>query len=396
MDIVRTGSSGKSSGNAARWSAALSVFACGNCVAAIDGALSKIADAMQVSSSAALYSGSIASLVSCISSIVTSSFAGKKVSYRTTALVAVALMLVGGILPFFAVNFPMLLLLRAVFGWGFGMILCIQNPLANKLFTGDPLLKVIGIGTALSFFLQCVMQLLGGVLADIDWRYTFFTYVLLVVPFGISIGTIPKIDLMPVETAEKKEKEKLPGMAVLLAVMMFFIGMTLAPLLLGGAFYVKRMSDSAVMASVVALMFSVGNMIGGLLFSRSYSLLKRKSYAVYLLIGALGVILGATARNIPVLCIGFFLGGLCMASLITVNMTVLSSICSERNLGFASSLMLAAMNLGVFLCSSWESLIGRMTGDPLYMPLYIAAVLFVVLAVVTFFRSPVSKESQTH
>lgn len=52
------------------------------------------------------------------------------------------------------------------------------------------------------------------------------------------------------------------------------------------------------------------------------------------------------------------------------------------------ALMTVSLNLGAFLCSSWDSLIGRITGDTLYMPLYIGAAIFAVLSVVLLIKRP--------
>lgn len=60
----------------------LSVFAFGNCMGAVDGALSKIADALNVEHTLALYVGSIPALTSMASSLLLGVIAGKSSPIR--------------------------------------------------------------------------------------------------------------------------------------------------------------------------------------------------------------------------------------------------------------------------------------------------------------------------
>lgn len=71
-----------------------------------------------------------------------------------------------------------------------------------------------------------------------------------------------------------------------------------------------------------------------------------------------------------------------------------STECQPNQVAFASSLMMAFFNLGAFLCSSWESFLGSITGDSLYTPLYVGAVTFVFIAIVLFVKSPIPKEEK--
>lgn len=67
--------------------------------------------------------------------------------------------------------------------------------------------------------------------------------------------------------------------------------------------------------------------------------------------------------------LGFAVGGVCLACSQACIMLTLGNICDLTQLGLASALMVAFMNLGCFCCSEWEAFIGSITGDALYMPL---------------------------
>lgn len=371
----------------------LSVFAFGNCMGAIDGALSKIADALNVDHTIALYAGSIPALTSMFSSLLLGAFAGKKLPYKITAAVCAALMIITGTIPFLADSFGAILAARCFFGLGLGGMMSLQNPIATKLIPETKRASVLGLGTCVAFTFQCVLQLAGGVLADIRWNYVFLTHLILLIPLIVMFLLLPEIE--PEKQEEKqREKAKLPLSAVLMCIVMGIVTLNLAPLLFGSAFYVAAVTDSATVAAVIAMLFSFGCMAGGLFYSKLYGWLKNNCFSVFLLIGAAGLVISASARNIPLLGLGFFIGGISFASMQAGIMMLLGLICAPERLGFASALMMVLFNLGGFLCSAWETLIGIVTGDSLYLPLFTGAVIFIFLAVVLFVKSPFPKEKR--
>ena len=268
-----------------------------------------------------------------------------------------------------------------------------QNPVATKLLPAEVRSSILGIGTCVAFAYQCIMQLLGGVFADIKWNYVFFAYLLLLLPLLFMVTSLPKIELEQPDTT-KKEKEKFPKTAILLCCIMGIVGLNLAPLLFGSAVYVAPLNDSATAASIIAMMFSIGCMVGGLAFHQLYIKLQSKAISAFLIIGAIGLFISASAGNIILLGFGFFIGGISMACMQAGVMLFLGKACSFSQLGFASALMIALMNLGAFFCSTWESLIGKITGDALYAPLYVGSAIFVIVAAILLVTSPFEEKSR--
>lgn len=365
----------------------LSVFAFGNCMGAIDGALSKIADALNVEHTIALYVGSIPALTSMCSSLVLGVVAGKKLPYKLTAVFCAALMIVAGVIPVVAESFAAILVTRCFFGLGLGGMMSLQNPIATKLIPLQTRASILGVGTCIAFTFQCILQFVGGILADVRWNLVFFTHLILLIPLAVMILFLPKMEL---DVSEEKQKEtaKLPKTAILMCVVVGVVTLNLAPLLFGSAFYVAALSDSATVAAIIAMLFSIGCMAGGLLYPQLYRWLDRKCFSAFLVIGALGLVISASANTIPVLGIGFLIGGISFASMQAGLMMLLGLICPPERVGFASALMMVFVNLGGFLCSSWEMGIGLLTGDSLYAPLLVGAVIFVLLAIVLFVKSP--------
>lgn len=368
----------------------LSVFAFGNCMGAVDGALSKIATALNVDHTIALYVGSIPALTSMLSSLALGFVAGKRLPYKATVVACAALMIVAGALPVMAESFAMILVTRCFFGLGLGGMMSLQNPIATRLIPEQRRATILGWGTCVAFTFQCVLQLVGGILADVHWSLVFLTHLILVIPFLVMVLLLPRMPLDPPEE-RRGEASRLPLTALLMCGVIGIVTLNLAPLLFGSAFYVAAINDSATVAAIIAMLFSIGCMVGGLAYPLLYRLLRGKSFTAFLLIGAVGLCVSASATSIPVLGVGFFIGGISFASMQAGMMMLLGLICPPSRVAFASALMMVFVNLGGFLCSSWEMLIGLITGDALYAPLYVGATLFVILAVILFVRSPFPK-----
>ena len=369
----------------------LSVFAFGNCMGAVDGALSKIADALNVEHTIALYVGSIPALTSMFSGLFLGIVAGKKLPYKITAVCCAILMIVAGTIPFMAKNFATLLITRCFFGLGLGGMMSLQNPIATKLIPLQRRASILGVGTCIAFTFQCILQLVGGILADVHWNLVFLTHLILIIPLIVMIFFLPKIKLDPPQE-KHEEKSKLPAAAILMCIVIGIVTLNLAPLLFGSAFYVAAISDSATVAAIIAMLFSIGCMIGGLIYPKLYKVLGGKCFTAFLIIGAAGLLVSASAKTIPILAVGFFIGGISFSSMQAGLMMLIGLICAPQRVGFASALMMIFVNLGGFLCSSWEMVIGLVTGDSLYMPLFIGAAIFIILAVILFVKSPFPKK----
>lgn len=367
--------------------AVLATFAFANCLGAVDGALSKMAQALNVDHTLALYAGSIPALASVPASLLLGFLAGKRIPYKTAAIACGAVMIAAGVLPVFADSFVAVLAARCLFGLGLGGMMSITNPLATKLIPEDKRAAVLGAGTCVAFASQCILQLVGGILADISWNLVFLTHVLLALPLVVIIALLPAVKTEPA-SAEKRNRGKVPLPAALMCVVIGVVTMILSPLLFGSAFYVAALDDSATVAAIVAMLFSIGSMAGGLAYPLFYRFLKRRSFAVFLLIGALGLVISANATSVVVLCVGFFIGGISFASMQAGTMMLIGLVCPRERVGFTSALMMVCLNLGGFLCSSWEAAVGALTGDALYAPLLIGAALFVVLAAALAAKPP--------
>ena len=374
----------------------LAVFCMGQIPGSIDAAISKISIAFNLSSTAGMYVSTISCLVSVAFSILLGFVAGKKIGFKPLLLFCAAVELIAGVVPFLADNFVILLILRGLFGIGFGGMQSMENTVAAKLIPVERRAKILGLGMFFGFGMNCILQFIGGVLADFGWNYVFLNHLLLIIPFVIVIIGCMKLDFhaLDEETVETAETETVGDTGGLgrpvfqMWIMMLFVGCMISPLLIGCSFLSEAIVESATVAGIVAVFFSVGCMIGGLVYPKIYSALQKGALPLFLIVAAVGLVGSAVVRSIPLLCITIFIGGMGFSMTQSMAMMILTLSAPSSKVAFASAIMMALFNLGIFLSSTFEEIIGRITGDSLYIPLYVGAVIFIIFAVVYFVVSP--------
>ena len=118
--------------------AVMSVFFVAMGIGTITPAIQSIADAFpDVAFSTLLLVSTLPSLLIIPATLFSGAMAGTKIGYRPLLLVALILFLAGGVAPAFLNNFTTILLSRAVFGIGIGMLSRIGNALVMGLFEGQ-------------------------------------------------------------------------------------------------------------------------------------------------------------------------------------------------------------------------------------------------------------------
>lgn len=95
-----------------------------------------------------------------------------------------------------------------------------------------------------------------------------------------------------------------------MCIMMALVGLFVAPLLIGCSFLSTAINPSATIVGVVAVCFSVGCMVGGLVYPKLSKIFGRYCFTCFLIIAAIGLVGSALANNIPLFCVTIFLGGM--------------------------------------------------------------------------------------
>lgn len=358
----------------------IAVFSIGQSIGAVDGAIAKIAEAFAIPQSLAMYCSTVGALVSVAASLAVGVFAGKRIGYRPVAIISGFLLVGGGVLPFIATDFVTVCLCRAVFGLGLGGMLAVQNPILVSLVHDEQArARVLGLGTFSAFAFNCVEDVVGGALADVGWNFAFLTYAILALPYLVYVVTLPSIPV--VQETESAERKPFPKIVFGLFIMVFLCGISITPLLVGCSFLSSNIIDSGFVAGIAALAFSIGCMLGGLLFPRVYHLVGRRCMTVFCVIAAAGLLGCALTRNIFALMVFLTISGCGFSAVQASAMMLVGLLCDARSVSLASGIVMAALNLGSFLCTNWMDLVGHITGEPLYNTVIIGAITYMFFAV---------------
>ncbi len=375
----------------------IAVFCMGQIPGSIDAAISKITIAFNLTSTSGLYVTTVACIVSVAFSILLGFVAGKKIGYRPLILFCATVELITALLPFLTTNFVVLIALRGLFGIGFGGMQSMENTVAATLITPQRRAGILGMGMFFGFGMNCILQFVGGVLADIGWNYVFLNHLLLLIPYAVVLVGCAKLDFTPVEeehspdAAQENAPDGLTRPVFQAWVLMLLVGIFIAPLLVGCSFLSEPINDSAAVAGVVAVAFSLGCMVGGLCYARLFAALQRMALPFFLVLMVVGLVGCGLARNIPLLCVMIFIAGMSFSLTMSMCMMILTLSTGSGRIAMASAIMMALYNLGMFLATSFEELVGGITGDALYMPLYIGAVVLAAFAVAYTLVSPLKK-----
>lgn len=372
----------------------MAIFSMGQIAGSIDAAIELIGRNFNLDQSTTMFVSSVAALASVVFGLVVGMIAGKKISYKAVAYFAGACVLVGGLVPFFVNNYMVLLVFRAVYGIGYGGMMSLENTFANLTLPKEKQAFALGIGMFVGYGTNCILQLIGGLLAEMGWNYVFLNNILLLIPFVLLLVCCPNIPCEKGAKAknkgEKKEHASYPPVVFVMCVLMALVGLLISPLLIGCSFLSNNIApNNTTIAGIVAVCFSLGCMVGGLVYPTLSRKLGRYCFTCFLLVAAIGALGSALATNIPLLCVTIFLGGMGFSTTQSGAMMVTGSSVSKSAVAMASSMIMACFNIGMFLCSPFQSLIGSIPGcDQLYVPLYIGAAVFVIGAIVFAVYNP--------
>ena len=324
-----------------------------------------------------------------ISGFIVGAVAGRRVKFRTLAILGSLLTLVGGVAPAWIGDFSLILACRAVFGLGLGLTIPLANALVIGIYSGDRQSALLGYGSMFMKAGGIVMQFIGGFLADLSWQATFLVYFLY-------IGSLAMAFFIPEPESAGGVAEaptRLSGLLWVIAFLMLLYNMQHYLLMVNvSSIFADRDVGGAAFAAAVLSLSSVGGALGGLAFGRFFPRSKRFWLPFLYGLSAVGAFMLASGDTAFVMSLGICLCGTGFGICIPTFMAWVSRISDSTNFVRGTSVTQAFLYLGGFLATYWLMLITGFGGDALYAPVWveclICIVLFVLFAVYNPFSSP--------
>lgn len=339
------------------------------------------------------------SLLVIPATIIAGSVAGSKVKYKTLAILGMTLFVLGGVAPYFATDFTVILIERAVFGIGLGIMSPLANSLVMGLYEGDKLATMTGIVTLAMNIGGMILQYMGGYFASIGWNYSFLPHGLGIISLIMVIFFLPEPAQVPVTVqTELVPKEKLPSKVWITVLVYGIFTLTIYPMLVNmSTLIVNRGLGTTATAGIVLAIFTIGGMLAGSVFGKLFKISNRFVLALGFAIAVAGSLVVVYAGNVYILSVGAFLGGFAMSTLIPGCMMIIGMTAKPAQMAFAVSLFFAGMNLFGFLSTYWIGAIAGITGDAVTAPILVSggvqAVFCLLYLVVNPLKpSPVSEQ----
>ncbi|MCM6819642.1 MFS transporter [Pediococcus pentosaceus] len=303
--------------------------------------------------------------------VVLSSFFTKILGYKKTVLTGLLLSFISGVAPFFLHNLYLILLMRALFGAGVGMINPLSYSIISYFYEGDIRAKMYGLISTVSNFASVMLTILAGVLLQYSWRFSFLTYFILLIVFVLVLFLVPDFEINSNSEKDQEDKKralqniKLIDRKVLVygfcMFILFSVFMTIN-IKLGLLVTGKGYGD----ATQVSFLLSLSNLTGifiVIIFGVVYKYLKNILFPIALLVMGITYFLIANSNSIILTGVLIVIIAAAFIFLSTFIFLRVSELAPKSMNNFVSSMMLVAINLGAFLCPYFMQGISSLSGN---------------------------------
>lgn len=294
-------------------------------------------------------------------SVLISSFIAKKIGYKQTASLGLLIVAVSGILPVFVSNFYLILISRAMLGFGIGLFNSLTVALVNSFYQGKDRAKMYGLQSAFEGAGGIFITFIAGQLLKIGWQAPFLAYAIAILVCIVFIKFIPKVatandisvdtNVIVKENGFKKDNIMLISFIALLFVaasLYMTMGIKVSTLITTAGY--GNASD----ASLVIILLSLGAITAGTLFSKIIKIFKQLTPIIGLLILALAMFLIGISNSMIITFAGGFLTGFGFKIFMPYLIDRINNS-QIKNTPLATSLLLVGFNLGAFI-SPYSSL----------------------------------------
>lgn len=294
-------------------------------------------------------------------SVLISSFIAKKIGYKQTASLGLLIVAVSGILPVFVSNFYLILISRAMLGFGIGLFNSLTVALVNSFYQGKDRAKMYGLQSAFEGAGGIFITFIAGQLLKIGWQAPFLAYAIAIPVCIVFIKFIPKVatandisvdkNVIVKENGFKKDNIMLISFIALLFVaasLYMTMGIKVSTLITTAGY--GNASD----ASLVIILLSLGAITAGTLFSKIIKIFKQLTPIIGLLILALAMFLIGISNSMIITFAGGFLTGFGFKIFMPYLINHINNS-QIKNTPLATSFLLVGFNLGAFI-SPYSSL----------------------------------------
>ena len=333
--------------------------------------------------------------IPCLAVLPTTLLSGKlmgSMPKKTLGMIGMLIFLIGGIAPFVLTSLPVILVFRALFGIGVGIVQAVASALVAENFVGPEREAVQGTMTSAQMLGCAVMVFAGGWLGDLAWNASFLVHGIAIASLIIAFICLPLVriskgngdsgrSVAQGKTHLNKSSWSWAGITFLL-----FIGVQVYTVYISYVLSEKSIGGAAESGATVAVA-CIGGFIMGILYGKLAGRAGNLTFAIGLFVMALSYLILAIAGSMFVIYIGGFVYCIAMAICMPAAFVNTANSVDAYSSAMALSITMCAQNLGQFVCPYIMNCITGITGSahPSTLTYLMAAILLAGMGVPAVF-----------
>ncbi|QMV13889.1 MFS transporter [Vibrio spartinae] len=308
------------------------------------------------------------------------SLIANKFSSKTIAVTGLLLYIIGGNAAGLANTIYEVLAFRAVLGIGVGLIMPLSTGLIAFYFDKKEQSKLMGYSSAMNNLGGIIATVLSGYLVALNWRYSFFIYLVGIVVLILVIIFLPKTEIRKSSTTIDIDEIKKISPYVICMFITMIIFYTVP-----SNFAIVMSNEQLVPTSFIGLLMAVQTIVSFVVGMTLSILLKRfHRYSKFLGSGVLtiGLYCLSMTSNILLVISGLAAIGIGLGIMVPILNSQISLHVKKENMTSAMAIMSAMLYLGQFLSPIiTDDLQSIFNLNGMQVPFYIAMIMALVLTI---------------
>ena len=282
-------------------------------------------------------------------SVLTSSFIARKIGYKQTILLGIIIVAIFGTLPAFTHSFWLIMISRALLGYGIGLFNSLLVTMISYFYHGEIRTSLFGMQSAFEGLGGIFITFVAGQLLKINWQAPFYAYLLAVPVILLFFIFVPNVQVEKKdehinEDGNNNYKGVLGYTFVIFIVSMLYMimGIKVSTLMTSKGY--GQASD----ASLVIIALGIGSMVSGSMFGSILRKCKQYTITLGFILLSIAMFLIGVAQSTGIVIFSGFVIGFAFRNVFPYLIHKINEQ-KVRNASLATSLFLAGSNLGSFL-----------------------------------------------
>ncbi|MBW1605200.1 MFS transporter [Lactobacillus sp. Sy-1] len=316
----------------------------------------------------------------------------RKLGMKNCIGLGLLIMGISGVIPAFIPNLWVILVSRAVFGIGIGLLNSLAITMVNLFYDGADRSQMLGNRSSFEQVGLCIMNIAIGLLLNISWQFSFLAYIVIfavlalfwfIVPPFTDNSNVQVNQANPQDSAKQRVNFKVIAAGVICCLLT--MGMA-AVSILTPSIVVNAKMGTATDASFVITIFTLTSMVMGFLFGKIFKLIKRFVFSAGMLFLSIGMLLMNGAHTFPMLIVSVMVIGCAFPLAGNYLFNLMEVAAPKGSNALANSVLLVGCNIGTAVSPTVISALGsvspfkgEMPGIGLFGALIIALMIILII-----------------